>query len=59
MIDINLAMVFLVLGAGALLTVLISGFLGMAARARDGRAGSAAPASGVHRVRADERQPVS
>ncbi|MEU9025092.1 hypothetical protein [Actinomadura sp. NPDC048394] len=56
MIDVNLAMVFLVLGAGAVLTVLISGFLGWAMRAR---AGSAAPAPGVHRTREDERQPVS
>ncbi|HEU5024226.1 MAG TPA: hypothetical protein VFV01_04840 [Spirillospora sp.] len=59
MIDVNLAMVFLVLGAGAVLTVLISGFLGWAVRGRDGRAGSAAPAPGVHRTREQERQPVS
>jgi hypothetical protein len=59
MIDVNLAMVFLVLGAGALLTVLISGFLGWAMPGHDGRASSAAPAPGVHGARGDERQPVS
>jgi hypothetical protein len=34
MIDVNIAAVFAVLGAGALLTVLISAFLGLAPRGR-------------------------
>lgn len=59
MIDVDLGSVFAVLGAGALLTVLISALLGLAVRPRGGRGGPESPAGGVHRRRADERQPVS
>ncbi|MGI5321769.1 hypothetical protein [Actinomadura nitritigenes] len=59
MIDVSLAAVFAVLGAGALLTVLISAFLGLVLRPRRGRGGPAVPAGGVPGRRVDERQPVS
>jgi hypothetical protein len=57
MIDVNIAAVFAVLGAGALLTVLISAFLGLATRPRGGRGGAAAPGAGFPDGWTDERRP--